>query len=212
MAIILFSTQETLFEQVAQFTQKKLPVLLSSGPSALAKQLETVLVDLVVVDVQGPRLSRLNFDAIGLAVLDLSVEMLLSSPGRRLVEVLAHLAADPDQALNLAFYGSALNVTGNFSEDGLIAGLNLIPRTVLVPDVQVVADLRALLATISQQQLRLLAMDGAVSVQYDQARDRVSVCGAGNVLLTAFRETPDSEQPTARLHVLTDGKISGWPL
>ncbi len=211
MAILLFSDAQTVCEQARRFISGRLPVLLTTGESALATPLQAVLDDLLVIDVQGPRLSRLNFDTVNLAIVDLTPELLLSSPGRRLIDVLGKLASEPDQELHLAFYGPALSVIGGFLDDGLTAGLNVIPRTVVAPDVQAVADLRALLACMSDAGLRLLALDRPVGAQYDPLADRVAVTGQGSVLLTAFRSTPGSEQPTARLHVLTDGMTSGWP-
>ena len=211
MAILLFSTPEILIEQARHFVGGQLPVLLTTGESALTVPLQARLEDLIVVDVQGPRLGRLNFDAIGLAVVDLTPDMLLSSGGRRLLDVLGRLATDPDEPLHLAFYGRSLGVIGAFLEDGVTAGLNLLPRTVVVPNVKSVADLRALLLNTSERGLRLLALDHPVCARYETVADTIAVRGAGSVLLAAFRRTPDSEQPTARLHVLTDKMTSGWP-
>ena len=142
MAILLFSTPEILIEQARHFAGEQLPVLLTTGESALTVPLQARLEELIVVDVQGPRLGRLNFDAIGLAVVDLTPDMLLSSGGRRLLDVLGRLATDPDEPLHLAFYGPSLGVIGAFLEDGVTAGLNLLPRTVVVPNVKSVVDLR----------------------------------------------------------------------
>ncbi len=211
MAILLFSDAQTVCEQAQQFIHGRLPALLTVGESALAAPLQAVLDDLLIVDVQGPRLSRLNFDAVDLALVDLSAELLLSSGGRRLIDVLGTLAGDPDQELHLAFYGRPLAVIGAFLDDGLTAGLNLISRTVVAPDVQAVTDLRALLARMSDAGLRLLALDRPVSARYDPLADTVAVSGPGSVLLTAFRQNSGDERPTARLHVLTDGMTSGWP-
>jgi hypothetical protein len=211
MAILLFSDPETLREQAGRFISGRLPVLLTTGESALAAPLQGVLENLLVIDVQGARLSRLNFDAVDLAIVDLAPAMLLSSAGRRLIDALGKLAGEPDQGLHLAFYGLALAVTGAFLDDGLAAGLNLIPRTVVAPDVQAVDDLRALLTRMSDGGLRLLALDRPVSARYEPRADTVAVAGRGSVLLTAFRQTPGSDRPTARLHVLTDGMTSGWP-
>lgn len=211
MAILLFSNPDILIEQATYFAGDQLSVLLTTDKSALAAPLQAQLEDLIVADVQGPRLGRLNFDAIGLAVVELTPEMLLSSGGRRLLDVLGRLATDPDEPLQLAFYGPSLGVIGAFLEDGVTAGLNLLPRTVVVPDVKSVADLRALLLNTSERGLRLLALDHPVCARYEAVADTIAVRGAGSVLLAAFRRTPDSEQPTARLHVLTDKMSSGWP-
>jgi len=211
MAILLFSNLEILLEQARHFAGDQLPVLLTTGQSELAAPLQAQLEDLIVADVQGPRLGRLNFDAIGLAIVDLTPEMLLSSGGRRLLDVLGRLATDPDEALHLAFYGPSLGVIGAFLEDGVTAGLNLLARTVVVPDVKGVADLRALLLNTSERGLRLLALDHPVCARYEAVADTVAVRGAGSVLLAAFLRTPGSDQPTARLHVLTDKMTSRWP-
>jgi hypothetical protein len=211
MAILLFSNSDILIEQATYFAGDQLAVLLTTDESALTAPLQARLEDLIVADVQGPRLGRLNFDAIALAVVDLTPEMLLSSGGRRLLDVLGRLATDPDEPLHLAFYGPALGVIGAFLEDGVTAGLNLLPRTVVVPNMKSVADLRALLLNISERGLRLLALDQPVCARYEAVADTVAVRGAGGVLLTAFRRTPANEQPTARLHVLTDKMSSGWP-
>ncbi|CAN5443813.1 hypothetical protein BH10CHL1_BH10CHL1_10810 [soil metagenome] len=212
MAILLFSDAQTVCEQAPKFIRGRLPVLLTVGESALATPLQAVLDDLLIVDVQGPRLSRLNFDAVDLAIVDLSPELLLSSGGRRLIDVLGALASDPGQGLHVGFYGPSLAVMGAFLDDGLTAGLNLIPRTVVAPDVQAVTDLRALLARMSDAGLRLLALDRPVSAHYEPLADAMTVRGQGSVLLTAFRQNPDEQRPTARLHVVTDGMTSGWPV
>ncbi|MCX6048602.1 MAG: hypothetical protein NT075_26155 [Chloroflexi bacterium] len=212
MAILLFSDAQTVSEQAPQFIQGRLPVLLMTGESPLAAPLQAALDDLLVVDVQGPRLSRLNFDAVDLAIVDLAPELLLSSGGRRLIDVLGNLASDPDQALHLAFYGPSLAVIGGFLDDGATAGLNLIPGTVVLPDVQAVTDLRALLARMSDAGLRLLALDRPVGARYEPLADTIAVRGQGSLLLTAFRQNPGDERPTARLHVLTDSMTSGWPV
>jgi len=217
MSILFFSDPETVCAQAKQFSGGGLPVLLTNGESALAAPLQAKLADLLVIDVQGPRLSRLNFDIVGLALVDLKAEMLLSSGGRRLIDVLGRLAsvpenaAHPEESIQLGFYGPAIAVSGAFLADGVTAGLNLLPRTVVLPDVKAVSDLRALLARMSETSLRLLALDRPVSVRYEPAKDTVTVAGKGSALLTAFRQSPGQDQPTARLHALTDGMTSRWP-
>jgi len=190
-----------------------LPVLLTTGESALAAPLQTVFEDLLVIDVQGPRLSRLNFDIVGLAVVDLTTKMLLSRGGRRLIDVLGRLASapEPEDSLNLAFVGPAVAATGAFLEDAVTAGLNLFPQTIVVPDVEAVGDLRTLLARLSETKLRLLALASPVSVRYEPAKDLVTVAGKGSALLAAFHQAAGQIQPTARLHALTAGMTSGWP-
>jgi hypothetical protein len=213
MAIVLFSHVETLRKQAKDFTDDKLPVLLTTGESALAAPLQTEFEDLLVIDVQGPRLSRLNFDIVGLAIVDLTAKMLLSRGGRRLIDVLGRLASapEPEDSLNLAFVGPAMAVTGAFLEDTVTAGLNLFPQTIVVPDVEAVGDLRTLLTRLSETKLRLLALASPVSVRYEPAKDVVSVAGQGSALLAAFHQAAGQTQPTARLHALTAGMTSGWP-
>ena len=58
---------------------------------------------------------------------------------------------------------------------------------------------------------RLLALARPASVRYESLKDTVTVAGKGNVLLAAFHQAADQQQPTARLHVLTEGMTSGWP-
>ena len=116
--------------------------------------------------------------------------------------------------MTLAFVGQPISVLGAFLLDGATAGLNLLPCTVTIPDLQAVPDLRALLATLAQRNLRLLALDGDVAATYDFASDRIAVSGdedaAGNVLLTAF-VAGDDGQPTARVQLLQPGAQSSWP-
>jgi len=57
----------------------------------------------------------------------------------------------------------------------------------------------------------LLALDRPVAARYESAQDSVTITGKGSVLLTAFRQSPDQAQPTARLHGLTNGMTSRWP-
>ncbi|MFN8487447.1 MAG: hypothetical protein U0350_07640 [Caldilineaceae bacterium] len=213
MAIVLFSQVETLRKQAKDFTDGKLPVLLTTGESVLTAPLQTVFDDLLVVDVQGPRLSRLNFDIVGLAIVDLTAKMLLSRGGRRLIDVLGRLASapEPEDSLNLGFVGPAVAVTGAFLEDTVTAGLNLLPQTIVVPDVEAVGDLRTLLARLSETKLRLLALASPVSVRYEPGKDTVAVAGKGSALLAAFHQAAGQAQPTARLHALTAGMTSGWP-
>jgi len=215
MSISLCTNTETLLTQVHTLAAtsttddpEPLYALLMVDESALAQPLQERLDNLAVVDVTGPRLSRLNFDAISLVIVDLTPEALLTTAGRRLLDALGRLA---EETLGLTFVGPATGATGAFLADGVTAGLNLIPRTVVLPDVQAAPDLRALLERTSQAGLRLLAMDGAVAVLYDYATDSVQVEGDGNALLAAYHETADAPQQTARLQIVAPGMQSGWP-
>lgn len=208
MPIALCSDLQTLTAFSPAWAGDKLAVLLTDGPSSLADPLRSVLADLLVVEVSSPRFSRLNFDAIGLLLLDLSEATLLDGRGRRLVDALARLA---EQSLTLALVGPTTACAGGFLLDGVRAGLGLAPRTVILPDIHLVADLRTLLERLSAQKLRLLALDGSVAVRYDAATDQVAVSGAGSVLLVAFRIASADSRPIARLHALTDGMRAGWP-
>jgi len=210
-----------LAAQVAEYAERGLVALLTDGDSALADTLTDTLDgvndELIVVDIHGPRLSRLNFDALALAVMDLEAASLLSPGGRRLVDALGHLAAADE--LTLAFTGPAVGLIGAFLEDGVTAGLNLIPGTLVFPSIQEVADLHALLARLSEYGLRLLALDAPVCLRYDYAGDAVTVAGAeidgdsrkGSALMVAFRSSEEGQPPTARLHALTAGMTRGWP-
>ena len=216
MAIYLCSEPEILIARGAEHAQRGLVVLLTDGESALTAPLTAANDELIVVDIHGPRLSRLNFDALALAIFDLQPETLLSSGGRRLVEALGRLATDE---LNVAFIGPAVGLTGGLLEDGITAGLNLIPGTVVIPAIQATADLQTLLARLSTHGTRLLALDAPVCLHYDQQADTVTVADAaldgderkGSALMVAFRATEDGEAPTARLHALTIGMTRGWP-
>lgn len=222
MAIILCSDFDTLITQMATHagsaSQASLIALLTAGQSELAAPLEEAVTaaghELLAVDVNGPRFGRLNFDAMDLVILDLSPQLLLSSGGRRLMDALGHLAVDE---LTLAFAGPAIAATGGFLEDGVTAGLNLIPNAVVIPAVQDGADLHTLLARLSERRMRLLALDGSVCVRYDFAAETVTVLAGdggesnGSALLVAFVATNPDDAPTARLHVLTPGMTRTWP-
>ncbi len=216
MAIILCSEPSILNAQLAEHAQRGLVALLTDGASALTAPLTAVNDELIIVDIHGPRLSRLNFDALALAIFDLQPTTLLSSGGRRLVEALGRLAEDD---LAVAFIGPAVGLCGGLLEDSVTAGLNLIPGTVVIPAIQAVADLQALLARLSTQGVRLLALDAPVCLHYDQQADTVTVADAtldgderkGSALMVAFRAIEDGETPTARLHALTIGMTRGWP-
>ncbi len=222
MSIILCSDFDVLVAQAAaqdwRAYRDGFVVLLTDGASDLAAPLEETMAaadrELLVVDVNGPRFSRLNFDAMDLVILDLPPQMLLSSGGRRLVDALGHLAVDE---LGLAFVGPAIATIGGFLEDGVTAGLNLIPNAAVVPAVQQVADLHTLLARLSERQVRLLALDGSVCIRYDFAADMVTVLVGdrgetdGSALMVAFVAATPGDPPVARLHVLTSGMTRSWP-
>ncbi len=208
MAILLASNPELVLIHARRVGDEGFVALLSDGDSLFADALAAVVDDLIAVDINGPRLSRVNFDAVALVILDLPSETLLGPVGRRLVDALGHLAREE---LTLAFMGESAAVTGLFLEDGITAGLNLIPQAVVIDDVQGVADLQALLARMSTQGVRLLAMDAPVSVVYEQAEDTVAVEGSGNVLLVSFVQGADDLHPTARIHALTMGMRDTWP-
>lgn len=214
MAIVLFADQSALLEQVESIYSAAaddgadLCVLLTHGESELAAPLQAMFEMFIQVDVTTPRLSRINFDAVALALVDLSPEDLLSAGGRRLTDALGRLA---EESLTLGFVGPATAVTGAFLVDGETAGLHLVPRTVVIPDVQAVADLRALLERTTAANLRLLALDGSVSVVYQYDTDTIHVQGDGHVLLAAYETAREGAAPKARLHVVAPGSQSGWP-
>ncbi len=109
-----------------------------------------------------------------------------------MIDVLGHLALED---LTLAFVGPATAVTGGILEDGVTAGLNLLPRTAVLADVQAVADLRGLLAALSDAGRRILALDGAVAATYTRPGETVAVTGHGSVLLVAFHQERGAETP-----------------
>lgn len=207
MGILLCSSEEALRAAIDTQQNERFVAVLYTGESALATALSVDVDDLIAVDVNGPRLSRLNFDAVSMVVLDFASTELLSSAGRRLVDVLGRLA---EESLTLVFIGEATASTGAFLEDGVTAGLNLIPGAVVLPDVQAVPDLRALLTRISGAGLRLLALDGSVSAHFHHEDATVDVAGEGNALLVGF-VTGDDGGTTARLQPLEDGMRRGWP-
>ena len=101
-------------------------------------------------------------------------------------------------------------MTGSMLLDGISAGLNLVPRCVVMPDVPSVPDLQSLLASLSNADARILALDAPVCAHYHCDTDAVTVEGQGNVLLAAFKRN-GIEAPTARLQVLSHGKTGAWP-
>ena len=211
MTIALFSDSQSLRECVDAVSQAGPVVALHAGAHPLAGLLRASLADpdrLIAADVRRGELSRVNFDAVAAVILDLTAEELLSSAGRRLVDVLGRLA---QEELVLALVGDPVSLTGALLIDGVTAGLNLIPRTVVLVDVAGVHNLHDALAAVRDAGLRILACDGSVGVVYTHGQDAVRVHGRGTVLLGALRAGQSSAQPTMRLQVLTAGMTSGWP-
>lgn len=218
MAIALFADTNALIEEVgavyaaASGGEADLCVLVTHEGSERVAPLQAAVETLIVVDVASGRLNRLNFDAIALLILDLPPDVLLSSGGRRLTDALGRLA---EESLVLSFVGLSTATTGAFLADGQTAGLNLIPRTVVIPNVQGVSDLRTLLERTNEMGLRLLALDGSAAALYRHATDQVAVQGEGSALLAAYTAAKDSAKddatPTARLQVVAAGSQSGWP-
>jgi hypothetical protein len=208
MPILLFTDADACAGWATALSEPGPALLLSAGSSALAEPLRAALPDLVEVEVTSPRFARINFDALSLLVVDLPAEFLEGAAGRRLFDALGRLAAE---SLALAFVGAPAALTGGRLLDGVHAGLSLVPRTAVIPNLQTVGDLHTLLSTLSRQGVRLLALDASVGVRYDAGTDRVAVRGTGSVLLAAFDTGPGAGAPTARLHVLTDGMSAGWP-
>ncbi len=224
MGILLYSDRETLVHSISSHTGEMIVVLLTTGESELASPLQSRLPELLTIDVTGPRLSRLNFDAISLAIIDLTPSELLSSAGRRLIDVLGHLA---QESLTLAFFGPSTATVGSLLQDGIAAGLNLIPRTTVIDDVMAVPNLNALLASLSRSGVRLLALDHPVQALYDFDTDSIVVAeitgksdkdgdaggegpsAEGKAMMIAFKAGPAG--PTARIQILTPGMQRRWP-
>ncbi len=110
----------------------------------------------------------------------------------------------------LLLLGPSVAYAGNqHTHDG--PGLDLIPNTLVLHDLQAVPDLRGLLSDLSVRQTRLLALDGPVCVEYDPITDSVTTSGEGSALLAAFIQDSASDQPTVRVQILPAGASSGWP-
>jgi hypothetical protein len=211
MSILLFTDAQACAQTLPLLAPsgfREVIVLLHGGSTALAEPLLAHYPEMVQVDIASPRFARLNFDAIGLLIVDLPRVHLESSGGRRLMDALGKLA---QESLALAFVGDSVSVVGGALLDGVHAGLSLVPATAVIPDLRGVGDLRALLAALSARGTRLLALDAPVGVRYDAQRDRLQVHGRGSALMAAFRHSADGEPPAARIHVLTDGMESAWP-
>lgn len=208
MPIQLFSNLNTLLDHLPADDGEHLRVVLTGPDGEMAEDLAIEDPGLLMVDITGPKLQRVNFDLVRFAVIDLAPKTLLASGGRRLMDVLGHLALED---LTLAFVGPATAVTGGILEDGVTAGLNLLPRTAVLADVQAVADLRGLLTALSHAGRRILALDGAVAATYTRPGETVTVTGHGSVLLVAFHQEQGAETPTARINVLGAGMTRTWP-
>jgi hypothetical protein len=216
MPILLYSDMHTCAKLAGPMATNGLVVLLTAEGAAADPHLTHAFPELLVIEAGSPRFSRLNFDALALVLVDLPMDVLLSSVGRRLMETLGRLT---EEGLGLAFVGDVVAVTGGVMLDGVHAGLSLVPGTAVMPNVSAVHDLHALLERMRARRTRLLALDAPVGAAYDAAADRVTVHGSGSVLLMAFVEdhadaaadTAAETGGTARLHVLTNGMTSGWP-
>lgn len=204
----LLAHLSTLIEETTDDEMPLAILLTTDEGSALATPVAASDLDVPVISVRSERLGRLNFDMIGLVILDMTPEELLSPSGRRLTDILGRLAED---LLTLVLVGPAINVAGGFLADGITAGLNLIPRAVVLPGIQPGSELRALLAHLGQRGLRLLALDGYGSATYSHTGDRVWAHGAGSVTLIGFAQDRSTGQPTARLKLLMGGMQSEWP-
>ncbi len=209
MPISLFANLNTLLDHLPPDDGEHLRLVLTEPDGEMAEDLALDDPGLLIVDITGPKLQRVNFDIVRFAVVDLAPETLLSSPGRRLMDVLGHLARTDE--LTLAFVGPATAACSALLQDGVTAGLNLIPHCTVLPDVQAVPDLRTLLTALSQSGRRILALDGPVAATYAHANDQVAAHGYGSVLLVAFRQERGAETPTARIHVLAPGMARSWP-
>ena len=211
MSILLAPDPTPLLDTLAERQDNRLIALLYAGATDLRAPLEERVDDALVVDVESPRLSRVNFDAVGLVLLDLTPGQLLSRAGRRLVDVLGRLA---EESLDLALVGPATATAGAFLQDGVTAGLNLIPGCVVIDDVKAVDDLHGLLAQVSRLDVRVLALDAPVVAGYTVADDTVSVQGDGSVMLIAFvpNAVDDADAgKTARLQILHQPMRRTWP-
>lgn len=226
MSILLFSDGATCGRTLpALATRAGDHVLLCAGDGDLAstplsQEIAAAIPDLQVVDVNSGRFRRLNYDLLASIIVDLDVETLLSSPGRRLIEMLGNLASLDDGAgeMALGFVGSATGAAGGMLLDGVHAGLGLVPGTAIAPNLAEVKDLRALLKHISAGLGRLIALEAPVGVAYAPRSDQLTVADSGSALLVAFVRTEDEKgsdgeptPPTARLHVVTGGMVSGFP-
>ena len=158
MPIALYATNNALLAHLPDLVENNtdedmpLAILLTNNSETLAESVASAGLDIVTIPVQSARLGRLNFDMVGLIILDLTPAELLSSSGRRLSEILGRLAED---LLTLVLAGDGVTMTGAFLPDGVTAALNLVPRAVVMPQLQAGDELRALLAQLGEAGLRL---------------------------------------------------------
>lgn len=221
MAILLVSDPATCVSTLGTLSPAgadALRVLLFAGDGSadqstpLANALDDAFPDLLVVDVNSERFPRLNFDAVGTLILDMPAEVLLSAPGRRLVDVLGRLALGAgDDVLDLVLVGEGVSAAGARLSDGVLAGLSLLPDVVVIPSLAQVRDLRGLLVAVSAQSGRLLALDAPVAVRYDIVTDSVQTAGGGSALLVSFVPGAEGAPASAKLHVVTAGSTASWP-
>jgi hypothetical protein len=223
MAILLFSDASACAQTLAALAPRPGEhLLLCAGDGTLtstdlSETLAQALPTLLVVDLNSDRFRRLNYDQFATILVDLDTETLLSSPGRRLVEMLANLASldEGEGEMGLGFVGSAAGAAGGILLDGVHVGLNLVPATAIALNLAEISDLRVLLEKMSAGLGRLIALDAPVGVSYSPAADQVTVAGSGSALLMAFvraeGEGRQDSPPTARLHVVTGGMTSSFP-
>ena len=90
MPITLYASSGALLDHLPtlldETTDEEMPlaILLTNEGGGLAAVVEVSEVDVPMISVRSERLARLNFDMIGLVILDLTPEELLSASGRRL--------------------------------------------------------------------------------------------------------------------------------
>ncbi len=211
MSLLLFSDVNACIGSLAALADPGVAataIVLHGESPTLVPSLLKAFPQMTAVAIDSPRFVRLNYDAIGMLVLDFTPAFLESSPGRRLLDALGRLASE---GLSLVFVGEVVSMVGGALLDGVRAGLSLVPGTAVIPDLREVEDVRALLGALQARSTRLLAMDAPIGVRYDSIKDSVTVHGSGSVLLAEFRPGIDDEPPAARLHVLTAGMESAWP-
>ena len=91
MPIQLFSSEQALLTQLEPPRDGMLIALLTVGQSALLPPMQDALASdfsdevidqILEIDISGPRLSRLNFDVVQQAIIDLPLDVLTGSAGR----------------------------------------------------------------------------------------------------------------------------------
>lgn len=221
MPIALYANHQILTAQLSQLlaetTDEEAPLaLLLHGDTRTLPDSALTQVDgaITALDVRSERLNRLNFDMVGLVIIDLTPEELLSSSGRRLSEIFSRLA---EEMLTLCLLGNAVQVTGARLLDGVTAGLNMIPDAVVIVSVEEGDALRALLIKIGESGLRLMVLDRDAAVIYSHAGDRVWAQGEaegateGRGVTLIGWHLPVDGKAAARLKLLSPGMQSAWP-